>query len=434
MPDFLITVFFFFAALFPLVLIHELGHFLIAKANGIRVDEFGIGFPPRLFRAFRLGETDYTINALPLGGFVRLAGENDPDMPGAFAAAGKAARAAVLFAGPVFNFVFAALLLAGIALIVGAPEAVAPDDAVTILQVMEDSPAAEAGFVANDVVVAIDGQSLGELARAQGLAGDETTPAGMQVLMDATDAASGSPLAVTVLRGVSDTLRVDAPQAGSDWQTQSASLAGVDAQEVTAAPANGPLQVGDVLFAPRAVAQGQAPTPGQTLVVLRGEQLSSRQIEVTPEEGRIGVSIGALSAVRKLGWLEAPAYGTERTVSVMGAMVGMLGQMVTGRQEAEIAGPVGIARMSREIGNRGLTDFVAFMALLSINLGIINLVPIPGLDGGRLVFVALEALRGRRLEPSREEIVHFIGIALVIGLMLVITVYEVFGPGLVGQP
>ena len=99
------TILYFFLALFPLVLIHEFGHFAVAKLNKIRVDEFGIGFPPRLITLFKHGDTEYTINSLPLGGFVRMAGEDDPTIPGAFASRSKRARAAVLFAGPLANFI-----------------------------------------------------------------------------------------------------------------------------------------------------------------------------------------------------------------------------------------------------------------------------------------------------------------------------------------
>ncbi len=435
MTDALITVGYFFAALFPLVLIHELGHFLLAKANGIRVDEFGIGFPPRLVRVFRLGETDYTLNLLPLGGFVRLAGENEPDMPGAFAAAGKMARAAVLFAGPVFNFLLAAILLAGIALSQGAPEPVAPQDAVMVLQVAPKSAAEAAGIQDGDVVIAIDGVPLREGAAAAGLSGDGETAAGMQLLMDTTDSSAGQALTLTVLRGVEETLETRAPDTAADLRVADANIDGLVALRVLDQGGAEALAAGDLVIGPRDVVSGAAEPAGQTLVVLRGAAMEMLPLVVTPSaEGRIGVSISSLSVLRRVAALDAPAYGARRTVAVMGTMVSMLGQMVVGQQDAELAGPVGIARMGREFGERSTSDFLAFMALLSINLGIINLIPIPGLDGGRLVFVALEALRGRRLASGREEIVNFIGIALVIGLMVAITVYEVFGPRLIGRP
>lgn len=430
MPDALVTVFYFFVALFPLVLVHELGHFLFAKLGKVDVEEFGIGFPPRALTLFTLGGTVYSLNWLPLGGFVRLAGEDDPDKPGAFAAASKTVRASVLLAGPVFNFLLAAILLAGIALLWGASEPVLEDEAVLLSSVMADSPAEAAGVLPGDLLVGIDGQAVAE--RTAAVSAEPPTSPAMQALIDAAGAAEG-PLALSLLRGVDETLEVEVP-AGGGATAEDAGLAMLTARRVATSGAEAGdesrVQPGDLIVAPAAVASGEAPiAPGATVVVLRGE-IAPQEIAVTPEDGKIGVGIGSVSALTQLGLIEAPLYGLERTWFVMTAMVDGLVQMVTGRLDADVAGPVGIARMGRQAGEQGMMTLLAFMALLSINLGIINLLPIPGLDGGRLLFILIEALRGRRIEPTREAVVHFIGIALVIGLMLVITAMEVFRPGI----
>ena len=135
LPGPLPTVFYFLVSLFPLVIAHELGHFVAAKLCRVRVDEFGIGFPPRLARIARIGETEYSVNLLPLGGFVKLAGEDDPSVPGAFAGRGKAVRGLVLVSGPIANFAFAALVFASMAWTGLIPEALYNLDGARVTRV-----------------------------------------------------------------------------------------------------------------------------------------------------------------------------------------------------------------------------------------------------------------------------------------------------------
>jgi regulator of sigma E protease len=429
MPDGLITVVYFFVALFPLVLIHELGHFLLAKLGGVRVEEFGIGFPPRAVTLFRLGETDYTLNWLPIGGFVRLSGEDDPTIPGALAAASKRVRSAVLLAGPVFNFLFAALLLGMAAVVWGTPEPVAEDGAVAIVSVQDGSPADAAGIEPGDVIVAIDGRPLAALPEPSDA--EPGTTRAMAALRAATRASDGQPLALTLVRGI-DEARAEMVDAPEGLALGAADLGGLPA--LAATDGAGALRSGDLVVGPPAVASGErAPAPGETLAVVRGP-VESLAIAVTPDDGLIGIGIQPLTANVGTSLVAAPWYGLRQTWRVIDLMVTGLADMVTGRQATELAGPVGIARMGRQAGEQGLGTLVAFMALLSVNLGVINLLPIPGLDGGRLLFVAFEALRGRRVEPTREAVVHFVGIALVIGLMLVITAFEVIRPVMLGAP
>lgn len=424
LPGPLVQVIYFFLSLFPLVLIHELGHFLLAKWNDVRVDEFGIGFPPRLVKVFSHGGTDYTLNALPLGGFVRLAGEDDPDIPGAFAAQTKRVRAVVLLAGPVFNFMLAALIFSSIAWAIGAsaplPQA---EGLVQLIGVSPGSPAEAGGLVGGDIVLAVDGQLLPSLETgAEPLPGESRAA---NAFIAVTDAHTGRPMALTLLRGVKPVdVRVSLDGLASEPVPELAGLEGLRAVRVTAP--GGELQVGDLLLEPQVGDAIDQP------IVLRGE-LQVLQTEVTPArneaEGRgmMGISIGALTISQRMSLAEAAIFGPRQTLLLMVAMVDGLYRMLTGQLAADIAGPVGISKMSQQAGEQGAATFFSFMALLSINLGIINLIPIPALDGGRLLFILLEALRGRRIEPNREAIVHLIGFALVIGLMLVVTVYEVFG-------
>lgn len=429
LPGPLPQVAYFFLALFPLVLIHELGHFILAKMNKVRVDEFGIGFPPRLFRLFSDGETEYTFNLLPLGGFVRLAGEDDPSVPGAFASRSKLARTAVLFAGPAANFLAAALFLSGLAMVKGVlTEMPAEVPLVQVGTVTEDGVAAKAGVLADDVVLGLDGRSVADLAAAlpeEDPAAEPRTPA-MRVLMEHMDAHQGQVTEVTLLRGASF-VAFDAEPGRLETEPAEGfdGVSGLSAARVLTG--DGGLKAGDIVL-------DFAAAPTQDPVVLRGQPELVR-LSVTPRRdealgrGLIDIGITAPTFRRHLDIPQALAYGPDKTVQIMGAMVVGLGQMVRAPSKADIAGPVGISRLSQQVAREGWENFLLFMALLSINLGVINLLPIPALDGGRLLFIGLEALRGRRVEPSREAVVHLVGFALVIGLMLVITAYEVFGKG-----
>jgi len=432
LPGPLQTLVYFFLALFPLVLIHEFGHFIVAKLNRVRVDEFGIGFPPRLARLFSAGGTDYTINVLPLGGFVRLAGEDDPDVPGAFAAKPKRVRAAVLFAGPLANFVLAAVILAGVAMTFGIPTLLPEGGGmVRVSQVLDGRPAAAAGILPGDLIYAVNGHTLVELAKAIAKPDPDGPPA-IQALKAQAEASADKPLNLALLRGV-EPVAAGVPPGIS---TEPLGIPDLDARRVVAAAAGSGLAAGDIIVAPLTTAIASAlvlrPRPGS----LEGGAVStgaswSRTLTVTPrrtapdQPAQMGIGIEGLATVEHLGIAAALVYGPRQTVMISTAMIEGLVQMITGAIAPALAGPVGIAKMGQQAGQQGPEIFLFFMAILSLNLGIINLLPIPALDGGRLLFIAVEALRGRRVEPNREAVVHLIGFAFVIGLMAVITVWEI---------
>jgi len=336
-----------------LILIHELGHFAVAKLTGIRVEEFGLGYPPRLLTVARRGDTEYTINAIPFGGFVRMLGEEDPTHPDSFAAKSKLARAGSLLAGSFMNIVLAFLLFIGVGLI-GFD---IPTGSVAIVGVAAGSPAAVAGLQEGDTILSIDGLTVRntyELGRYTKERLDETV----------------------------------------------------------------------------------------TLSIKRGEEtmpvrLTPRQ-EPPANEGAMGVIIQTVDIVgadklRYSLWEAIPMAG-RMLVDIVVAIFAGVADMIQGVIAPDITGPVGIVAATGEIAKSGLIALMQFTAFLSIQLAIFNLLPFPGLDGGRLAFIALEALRGgKRVAPEREGLVHLVGMAILVGLLLIVSYQDVVRL-LSGQP
>lgn len=341
----LITLVSFAVVLGLLVLVHEIGHFVAAKAAGIKVLEFGIGYPPRALTLFKHDETEYTLNWLPLGGFVRMLGEEDPTHPDSFAAKSPLARALVLLAGPFMNFVLAVALFALLAMVAGVPTD-KPANAITVLAVAPNSPAAEAGLREGDMILYVANQRV-------------TTN---EQLMALTQEFRGKPLSLVVKRGDREL-------------------------EITLVPRENP-------------PQGEGPI---------GIQITDRLIE-------------------RYGPIEAFRAGFAATKRASLLILNGLRAMVSGEVGREaVAGPVGIAQVTGEVAREGgIFGLINFTAVLSINLAILNLLPLPALDGGRLMFVLLEVLRGgKRISPEKEGLVHFVGMAILLGFVLIVTYFDV---------
>lgn len=326
-----------------LVFVHELGHFVTARMNGIRVDEFGFGFPPRLF-GIKRGGVIYSINAIPVGGFVRIYGENgeNANEPDAFGAKKPWQRAVVLAAGSFMNVLLAVLIFAGLAMTVGLPT----PQGVVVSQVAADSPAAAAGLQPGDKLRSIAGTPIEN---------QEEVPSAVQRIL-------GTEIPVVVERG---------------------------GQEVT------------VRLTPR-----RNPPPG---------------------EGAIGIAVGPDLVQQRGGPLEAVWLGVQRAVSTVLLFITGIGDLITGKLEGGgLAGPVGIAQVTSEIADRGnaLINLLTWTAFLSLNLFLVNMLPLPALDGGRLAFVLLEAIRRKKVPPQREAVVHAVGMMLLLMFLVVISFFD----------
>ncbi len=337
------TVATFLAVLTVLVVAHELGHFIVARVAGIRVLEFGFGYPPRV-ASLTIGETTYSFNLLPLGGFVRMEGETgDGDAPTSFAAQSKLARAAVLVAGSAMNLLLAPACLA-IALMLG--EMVPCDDCgrVQVYEVQAGTASQAAGLRDGDVISTINGAAMSDAA-------------GVRAAVRASD---GKVLSMRLTR---------------------------DGNAV------------DVRVTPRMNQQTGFPA--------------------------LGVVLGPEHVLERRGFLEALPIAITRAGRMAVSLVSGLSRAFEEESPVQIAGPVGIAEMTGRAAQQGAPTLLQFTAFLSINLAILNLAPIPGLDGARLLFVGVERLRGRRVSPRLEGAMHLAGMLLLIGLMLVVSLRDI---------
>lgn len=357
-----------------LIVVHELGHFAVAKFFGVRVDEFGLGYPPRALTLGKIGETEYTLNWLPFGGFVKIYGEDAVEQE---AGAGsrrearslnhknRAVQALVLVAGIAMNLIFAYLLLT-IALAAGTPRALtdaelghATDIQLAVAAVLPGSPAALAGVQAGDTIVS---------ATDQGGQWSASTASETRTFTDFVAASNGSPISLVVDRG------------GAQLPLQAAAREGVVPNE------------------PSRYALGVSIAP----------------IGIVPLSLPRAIVEGA-----QLTWLATKA-------TAVGLVHFFVGLATFSADLSQVAGPVGIAGAVGSAAHQGWGDLFSIAALISINLALINLIPVPALDGGRLLFVAIETVTRRPIKPAVANALNSVGFALLILLMVVVTLHDVF--------
>lgn len=348
-----LTIIVFILILGLLIFVHEFGHFIMAKRAGIKVEEFGFGFPPRIF-GIKKGETIYSLNFLPIGGFVKIYGEEgkptdkqsskDSDKERAFYNKPIRTRAVILVAGVTMNLILAAFLLS-IGYYLGLPEVV-DDQAndltgarVQITQVVFDSPAGQAGIKMGDIIVQFN--------------------------------------------------KV------------------IDLQEFVEA------HKGEEI----------------TIVIQRGDKILEKtlvpRVKPPAEEGPLGIAL-ARTAIVYYPWYRALIMGITSTVNLTWFIIVALGSIlwqliITGQLAIEIAGPVGIFSLTGQAAQLGFIYILQLTALLSINLAIINAFPFPALDGGRLLFLAIEKIKGSPVSQKVEKFAHTAGFVILILLMIAVT-------------
>lgn len=415
-----------------LVFVHEFGHFIVAKRLHIPVLEFGFGFPPRLIRFMKRDETEYTINAIPLGGFVRLMGEEDPNVPGGFASAKPSVRAPILLAGVTMNS-----LLAFVVFTIGAfaSPPYAPVQTTRIATVIPDSPAALAGLSKGDTIVAVNGRDIKD---------------DYQTLSQMLHENAGQSVALTIVRNgrtldpISIVPRANPPSGQGPLGIVLDSMLGlrVSSVELGSVADRAGMRSGDVLafvVDPQKgrplrdqndLAQFVLAHPGFKVdwhVARNGKLLDSDPLTV-----QIPASVDAKNATLGLNLqtslLDAPRDAAQDMWLVIASIPAIFSQMARGSISGDsVVGPIGIFQLTGEVAERGgVLGLVRWLGLLSLELGVINLLPIPALDGGRLVFVLLEWVRGgKKIDPKKEGLVHLIGIAVLLGFAIMISFFDV---------
>lgn len=339
-----------------LVFVHELGHFVTAKLSGIRVEEFGFGFPPRIF-GIKRGETVYSLNWIPLGGFVRMPGENGETTdengnydPQSFGAKPAWKRIIVLTAGVTMNFLLAMVLFI-ILLTIGdqSPQA-------TITDVLPGSPAVSAGLQKGDVIVSIDNHP------------------------------------VRTFSDVINYINLDKKNA------------------------NGAATV------PVSISYHQLGTTQVKTIVVNA------RVNPPPDQGSVGIT-GNASSIAPEPITKAVPDGFNLTFKTVGTMYSSIHDMIAGKVKPQLVGPVGIARITGDAASQVQTDgedgwfqLIWLTGVLSLNLAIVNILPFPALDGGRLALVIVEVARkGRKLAPEREGLIHLAGMAVLLTLVAIIS-------------
>lgn len=416
----------FVVVLLILVVVHELGHFTVAKLAKVRVLEFGVGFPPRVLSR-EWGDTTYSLNLLPLGGFVRMIGEEDPTDPASLARRSAPIRLAVLAAGSAMNALLPLVLFTIVFML--------PQDAIvtriTVLDVAGDSPAQRAGVEPGDVITHADGRRLDNSfdlqAAVQRRLGADTTW---------TVERRGRAIELHIAEA-----RIDPPEGQgatgirlADGRVTVASVAG------GSAAAQAGLERGDLLLrvgsrgvvgsddAQAALDAWTEDSPGEAvpIVVLRDGTLTSLTTEA--EAGALdGLSVAVRPAERRSEpvWRAVP-MSFRQTWDVLVIFRNEISRIVAGAASVDLVGPVGIARITSEVAGAGLSPLLMWTALLSINLAIVNILPIPALDGGRIMFVLIELARGgRRLSPERERIAHMVGFAILITGIVAVSIGDI---------
>ena len=344
------TIILFIIVLAILILSHELGHFLVAKISGIRVDEFAFGFPPRLF-SFKKGETRYSFNALPLGGYVKIHGEegDEENDPRSFASKKIYIRAAVIFAGVFFNLVLAWILLSGTFMlgmptsVEDFPEGTVKDAYVTVIEVQKGTPAEKAGLRVGDQLL------------------DFNTTKDLQKFINEN---KGKEINLKYKRGK-------------------------EANSILITPSENPEQ----------------------------------------DKGALGIAMDKIGLL-KLPWYKSIWEGLKRTIGLTALVAKLIFEFIADAFNGEpiidkISGPVGIFKATGNFATLGFTYILGFIALFSINLAVINILPFPALDGGRILFLLIELIKGSPVNHRFSNMVHTIGLVLLLVLLAFITYHDI---------
>jgi regulator of sigma E protease len=420
----LTTLLSFLFVLGVLIFVHELGHFLAARRLGVRVLTFSLGFGPKILK-FTRGDTEYCISAIPLGGYVKMAGESPDDprsgAPDEFLSKTKWERFQVLIMGPVMNIVLAVVVLA-IVLAQGAEMPAYEDQPPVIGAVEMNSAAEKGGIMAGDRIITV--------------AGDEVeTWADLRM---AVGTRANRPVAVTLDRGGNIVSLDVRPAAEGRYEMGTLGVlpnTSPIAQKVEPndAAARGGMKAGDVIYAvngtrvitPEDLKKAIASHPGEAIDVEVRRDGIPQHLSITPDKrptgGWIGITIVEATRSFKPGPFEAVRLSVVQNATSGVMIFKILGGLFTGSTSVrQLQGPVGIAQLSGESAEAGFIHLLNLMAVISLNLGLLNLMPVPVLDGGHILIMALEGVARRDFSMAAKEKMLLAG--FVVLMMLMVTV------------
>ena len=414
-----------------LVFVHELGHFLLARWHGVRVITFSLGFGPKLL-SFKRGDTEYCLSAIPLGGYVKMAGENPEDQPqGAadeFLSKSKWQRFQILMAGPAMNMILAVLLLA-VVLAQGDRVLAFLSRPAVIGVVQADSPAERGGIQPGDEVVRINGRTVaswedlevGVTSRADRdvefviRRGGEERTLTIRPTTTKVSVQSDTTFEVGTIGVLPDTYPlIDAVNPGDP-----AEKAGLAKGDVI-------LSIeGKRMVYSRNVSDALKTRAGQPTRILVRRSDAEVPITVTPVQrganAVIGITLGNETVTYTPGPIEALGLSVKRNVATAGLILITLGELLTGdASPRQLMGPVGIAQLSGASAREGWVELFALMASISLNLGLLNLLPIPVLDGGHMAIMGMEAVARRDFSLAAKEKMLFAGFVLLMALMVTV--------------
>jgi regulator of sigma E protease len=408
-----------------LVFVHELGHYLAARRIGVRVLKFSLGFGPRIV-GFTRGDTEYCVSVIPLGGYVKMAGENADDprsgQPDEFLSKTKWQRFQVLIAGPLMNIVLAVVVLA-VVLMQGADVPAYLEQPPVIGSIEPNSPAAKAGFAPGDRILTVDGRTVDTWEAFDVAIG--TTRPDREIVITVLRNGSNESLPVTPsARGQFEIGHIGVypkvhPLVRSVTPGDPADKAGLKTGDVVVA-VNGEL----VSFA-RQLSEAIGKNAGTPirLSILRGGQ--PLDISVTPRKdgtvGRIGIGIGTEMRRFEPTPFQAIKLSVQRSWEMSGLILRTLYGLFSGATSPkQLMGPVGIAQLSGESAEEGWVSLLGLLASISLNLGLLNLLPIPVLDGGHIFIMALEGVARRDFSVRVKERMLFAGFVLLMLLMVTV--------------
>ena len=425
-----IIIILFLVTLFVAICLHELGHFIAAKRAGVKVEEFGIGIPPRLF-GIKRGETIYSLNAIPVGAFVKAAGENDPTVPRSLAGKGHWTRLGIYAAGPLVNIFLAFVLISAFLALPVSVIAGGEEDGLMVNSVAGNSSAQEAGIEPGDIILKVEGQPVHSWADMQNIVNSVEEGAEMTLLL----LRNGQEIPTTVKPKFDPTQGRQVIGVLLCWNIVSQVEEGSPAYEAGARPGDTILSVnGQDVYNDESMSRGLHLVGEREeikLVLLRdGETVSISLIndgyETLPGVEMRWVEGAHIEQERLPVW--RAAYGGARYIIYMPVLIiEAIPQMIKSPDTA-LVGPIGAGQLTVEVVRSSGFSSMLFMAgMISLGLGIFNFFPVPPLDGGGMLVAFIEGVRrGKRLSPRTVRLAYTIGTTFLIALVILITLVDIW--------